>query len=457
MIVALGLFLRQPSWIALASVIVGCGQVISDFRRPEALGAATLWGAGMALTGIADGAAILLGGDRFALYSVEDYFAEALAITFVGGSAILLGFEVASRPGKLRSTLPPVTVGAAPRLLRSAVIVAGVVILAMRYLSVDVGSGTPSQVFYSAIPLIVFALARDACRRNSSEWLWASAALAYAEVIRAVLFEYLRGQMLLPVVALALGCAVGSRDIKAVRRVQLFPMYVFVVIFVMFFETFGAHRADLGSGLERIQELTSRRESSESAATILARLTSLNQVSQVVRLTKDEGFEHGRTLEYFGYVFAPRFLWPSKPTIAQGQWFAERLGQGVSRADAGFSNSINMTIAGECYLNFGWPGVFVGCLLAGVWIGILWNAARFWSSDADLLIGIYAFYMLLFTWNMNIDLQTLPTAFAVYLLFWALSRAIRLILAVGGVTSVSRRTPMTALRPTMLARSSARP
>jgi hypothetical protein len=242
-------------------------------------------------------------------------------------------------------------------------------------------------------------------------------------------------------VALVLGCLFGARSLTPLRRVQLAPMYVLLMIFVVFFETFGAERFNIATGFDRMQQLTTRHESSDAGpVAMMARLTSFNQVSRIVRFTAEDGFERGQTLTYLGYVFVPRFLWPGKPIIALGQWFAERLELPGQRTETGVTNSINMTIAGEWYLNFGWPGTVLGGILAGLWMGLLWNAARFWSSESDLLGGTYAFYMLSLVWGMNIDLELLPTALAAYMLFWALSCAVRFFRDVRPGATSSRRT-----------------
>jgi hypothetical protein len=427
---ALGVAMHQPWLIAVACVLTGAARVITDLLRREGFGAATLWGGSMAMAGVADLVGLLVTDPgtrgRFYLYAVDEYLVEAMLITFLGGSSILVGFALANRRGYLSDSLPPVTSGGSSRAVRALLLAAGVLILVMRANAVEMGSGTASHIYYIAVPLIVFAQARDASRRNSNFWLWAAAVLAYGDAIRAALFEYLRGQIILPMVALVLGCMFGARGLGPLRRLQLLPMYAFLIVFVMFFETFATERADIGLGFGRVQELTFRHESSDAGAvTLLARLTSFNQVSQVVRLTRDDGFEYGQTLAYFGYVFIPRFLWPDKPLIAQGQWFAERLGLGAMRTETGVSNAINMTIAGELYLNFGWLGPVLGGVVAGLWMGLLWNAARFWSLESDPVGGMYAFFMLSLTWGLSTDIQILPTAIAVYLLFWALARAVR--------------------------------
>lgn len=422
-IACVGLAAGSPALVAVASVVTGAARVASDLRRRNGFGPATIWGGAMVMTGIADAAGMLATSAEaqhaFFLYAAEQYLLEAMLINFLGGSAILLGFSLASRRGPLRDALPPVDGGEPSRLVWYGFGTVAVVVFLMRVNLISIGGGTISNIYGMGVTLAIFALAREASRRRSDRWLWFVVALTYCETARAVLFEFLRGNMLMPLIALVLGCLVGARTPKFFRRVQFVPMWVLLGIFLMYFSTFGVERVDVERGTERITEIPARHQQNTSSGIMdaLARLTSFNQLSQVVRLTATDGFERGATLSYLRYVFVPRFIWPDKPMIAQGRWFAEKIGLG-RWVFGGFSNSINMTIPGEWFLNFGWPGAIVGGVLAGFWVGNLWNAARFASPTVNPLGWAYGFYMLYFTWGINIDTEVLPTVLAVYLLFW---------------------------------------
>ncbi len=156
---------------------------------------------------------------------------------------------------------------------------------------------------------------------------------------------------------------------------------------------------------------------------LLGRLTNFNQLSQVGRIVKEDGFLDGETLEYLGYALIPRFLWPGKPAIAKGAWFALRIGQARILPDGRISNSVNMTIPGELYLNFGPLGVVLGCLLFGAIIGAFWFRTAFWSDPRNVLGGAFAYYLLASAFSLGADLQVLVTSLAIYLIFVALSIA----------------------------------
>jgi hypothetical protein len=203
-------------------------------------------------------------------------------------------------------------------------------------------------------------------------------------------------------------------------------VYVAATAFVVYFAAFGRTRTTAPTGLERLIDLREQQEylieqRVSTQQTLLSRLSTINQLTQVVRVVEEDGFLDGSTLDYLGVAFIPRALWPEKPTIAKGAWFALRIGQANVMADGQIMNSINMTIPGELYLNFGWMGVFIGLLLFGAVIAILWSRTDFWRDSRNVLGSAYGYY-LLWIWlgfSLGADLQIIVTLIAMYLVFAA--------------------------------------
>jgi hypothetical protein len=248
--------------------------------------------------------------------------------------------------------------------------------------------------------------------------------VAIAEAARALLFGYLRLEMIAPFVALLAGALSGARSFKPLASRIFLPVYGAVALFVIYFGAFGALRANSGMGLQRllaVQEYSNQpaEETDPRNEPVLSRLTTINQLSQIGRIAEDEGFLHGQTLGYLGYAFIPRFLWPEKPTIAKGAWFALHIGLARILPNGHISNSINMTIPGELYLNFGWTGVVTGLAILGAFLSALWQTTGFWSSSYNVLGTAFGFY-LAWPWigfNLGADLQILVTLIATYLVF----------------------------------------
>ncbi|HEV2734158.1 MAG TPA: hypothetical protein VGV85_04935 [Longimicrobiaceae bacterium] len=88
---------------------------------------------------------------------------------------------------------------------------------------------------------------------------------------------------------------------------------------------------------------------------------------------RNSGFEDGSTMSYAAYALVPRVLWPGKPTITKGAWFAYYIGFAESEESATMALGISAT--GELYWNFGVPGVLIGLLLIGLLLGTLWRIA----------------------------------------------------------------------------------
>jgi hypothetical protein len=63
----------------------------------------------------------------------------------------------------------------------------------------------------------------------------------------------------------------------------------------------------------------------------------------------------------------PRALWPDKPVLSRGQWFSVNF-RGLEETT---TSSSAMTLFGESYLFFGWTGVVLGSMMAGVALAVL--------------------------------------------------------------------------------------
>jgi hypothetical protein len=140
----------------------------------------------------------------------------------------------------------------------------------------------------------------------------------------------------------------------------------------------------------------------------------LGQMSNVVDLTNRKGFYEGYTLRYYSFVFIPRFIWPDKPILDGGQWFAVEIGRSYYLPNGRAANSVNMTIPGEMFLNFGWIGLITGCFLFGYFIAFIWNSVR----SNDLFSWAFRFYLLfLGMFSLGSDLMIIPQLVAYWLIY----------------------------------------
>jgi hypothetical protein len=231
------------------------------------------------------------------------------------------------------------------------------------------------------------------------------------------------------VFAFVLGALLGARSVRPLRSLTFVPIYALGAIFVVYFAAFAEIRSTAGVGAERFVALQEHRALEEGAPlekkqTLLSRLSNFNQLTQVRRVAEEDGLQMGSTLDYLAFAFIPRFLWPEKPTVAKGAWFALRIGQ-ANLMNGAITNSINMTVAGELYLNFGWAGALFGLPLFGVILAIPWLRADFWRGAQNTLGSAFGFFLMLIAAGAAADLQIVVTMIATYLLFVVASVAVR--------------------------------
>lgn len=120
------------------------------------------------------------------------------------------------------------------------------------------------------------------------------------------------------------------------------------------------------------------------------RMSTATQLSLLYMMRSSE--EAGPPIDV-ATALVPRFLYPSKPLITPGEWFAEKLGRGQQTED-GFSNAINLTPAGHFFVSYGWAGATLGLALQFLLMRMIWRLT--FGADrqfdvGDAAIGFLAF------------------------------------------------------------------
>ncbi len=232
--------------------------------------------------------------------------------------------------------------------------------------------------------------------------------------IWALQYYYLRMNMLIPWVAYLVGEVMAKERIYQLHRYSKAAIILGFIVFPPIFSFLGENRERISgdrlkASLEQLSE-----ENTNERQTILSRLSIIPQVSHVIKLTESNGFYDGKTLQYLAFVFIPRFIWPEKPQIRQGQWFALEIGNARLLKGGFASNSINMTVPGEFYLNFGWTGLLAGCSLFGLFMGWLWSQTDYLSFYG----WMFRFYLLfLGLFSLGADLQIIPSLLSFILIY----------------------------------------
>lgn len=426
-----------PAGIGMAQIILCWGYLLKQQTpfRVEKIDVAVLFAFFNGLRGLGNQLYFVTQGDPllhriYSIYDIHTFGESASAITFLGVLIFLNAWEI--------YRYHPVILPIFKFQANSSSKVANLLLLSAFLLRVTYhqdflpGLGTISA-FIGYFPIIViFILSRQANSQRSGYIEGLALALVASETVYALLFGFLRSQMVLPFVAYYLGLLLSRRGLNSLKGWRFVPIILVGIIFVHYFEFFGGVRDKVGSGLQRLEMLAAAEEQYfsdnksggiEGLHQVLSRYSTINQVSNIVDLTKKDGFYWGSSLDYLAYAFIPRFIWPNKPIIARGNWFAQRIGHFGIRADGSASNSINMTRVGELYLNFGYSGVFLGTWIFTWLLSQMWKASQLQSGRLYIFGIFFGFYL----YNQAIgdfgaDMQILVTMTATYLLLLGIDR-----------------------------------
>jgi hypothetical protein len=439
-----GFALDSPAALALAAMLLGLSLAVSDVARVRRGGITpmTLYAVGSALTGMANFVGLhsedTARRSVYFLYVAEPYLPLAMKIALGGTVFPVLGFWWVTRSRMWRpfvDVVPVVRGHVSDRRLVVTASTCAVVAFIFRLAPLPVSLGTFLGVVNLAPALAAFTLARAGAERRLRGALPVGLVIALADAVRAALYAYLRLEVILPLVAFTLGVLLGRRSLSALGSRWLLPIYGTLAVFTVYFTAAGLVRQQVGIGVGRVVAIEQQQQylvqqgdiAGPQHQTVMSRLTSFNQLSQVGRVVDEDGFLGGQTLEYLAYAFIPRFLWPEKPVVDKGGWFAVRIGQAVVNQEGRITSAVNMTTPGELYVNFGWPGVLVGCLLFGGILAVFWTRTRFWSDPRNTVGLAFGFYLLWVGLGLTADLEVIVTLVAMYLIFLAGGMVIELV------------------------------
>ncbi len=252
--------------------------------------------------------------------------------------------------------------------------------------------------------------------------------------ISAFISSYLRLGLINPSILFLIGIIWGKGNFGVLKNRLLYPIYIFALIFFISFNQLSLVRGSFDGKLAVFETaitglfdnfLFTDDPTTESEVfdpndtyankSIFGRLANFNQITKIVEVQRQDGFYNGETLAYLLYAWIPRVVWPSKPEIASGKWFAIRSGLAYVDENGRVNNSVDMGIGGELYLNFGYMGVIIGSFLLGIFWTSLWKIANFY--DGLNLPGIMfgAYLLMLGYWQFGADMQTVITAISVYI------------------------------------------
>lgn len=97
---------------------------------------------------------------------------------------------------------------------------------------------------------------------------------------------------------------------------------------------------------------------------------------------------YGQSL--FSFVFAPvpRILWPEKPSVTIGPWVAKAI---YNREN---SSGVPPGIIAELFLNFSWPGIFLGMFLYGTVSRVIYNTHKKYAFTGPTWRVFYSIFLI---------------------------------------------------------------
>jgi hypothetical protein len=138
------------------------------------------------------------------------------------------------------------------------------------------------------------------------------------------------------------------------------------------------------------------RNINEATATVSSRADLIHQVAYIHSLTpSDVPFQWGATYSYFAVALIPRIIWPDKPvTGTANNFFA--VSYGLSSEEGTKTTTFGMSLLGEAFINFNWPGVALIMFLQGAVISMLqhvFGGLKSGPGGRALFLAFFIFFL----------------------------------------------------------------
>ena len=356
-------------------------------------------------------------------YIDERYIDEATLLWALGNAFIFIGYEMFKK-----RSLPPIDVMVSDKRSLDNIFyfIIGMMFLNLTghgiNLSFIAGGFEKILLLFGIVGILFYG--RLWVTENSRTYGTYAIILTVINTILALLNSYIRVDLILPSATLFLGYFIGKGELRFLFSFRIIPVIVIFGIFASFFQTLGGNRAHFISAFEAPAQdeansgITYLESDEGQSGSFLERSSCVAQMTNVIRLTKENGFYEGRASLPLVAALVPRIFWKDKPTVQLGAWFAVEIGVASIGENGRANNNVNMSIPGELYLDFGYAGVGIGCLLFGAFLALLWNASRFNESQYNLTGTLWGGYLLQCAiGTMGSDLQVAVTLLSTYFVF----------------------------------------
>ncbi len=365
-----------------------------------------------------------LNQDSMYNYVILSHVSDSAMLWAIGNTFIFIGYEWAGK-----KSFAPLTVILDDKLIidyifRFSIFMA---ILSITGNIVNLGfiSGGAQKVLALFNQMGVLYFARLWGKEKSSKYMNYAIILCVTRVVAALFQAFLRIELLEPFIIFFGGYFIGVGSARILFSVRIIPAILILGFFASIFGNLGANRSHFIDAFISSDNITKVVPSYTVVAVqesdrgnMLIRGSNIAQISNIFQLVDRKGYYNGQASLPLVYAFIPRFLWPEKPTIELGSWFALEIGVAtISQYTNRSNNSVNMSIPGQLFLDFGWFGVVIGGVLIGLLLAMFWNASHF--DDVHNLLGaLWGGYLLFYSlFGVGADLQIFITFISTYLVF----------------------------------------
>ena len=357
-------------------------------------------------------------------YIVEAHINEATVLWCIGNCCIFIGYKLFEK-----SKLPTVSFDLSKektlKHLFTFIVVFSILNLTGNMINLSFITGGIQKVLSLLNVMGILFYARLWVYEDNKKYRNYALVLAVMQTVIALYTSFLRIELLTPAISFFGGYFIGKGSIKYLFSARVVPALLVVVIFSLFFKTLAGNRSHFISAFTNngvdpynssYTDLSEAVDKGEGGA--FERSANIAQLTNVVALVKKNGFYGGAVSYPLIAAFVPRIFWPDKPTIQLGSWFALEIGAATIGESGRANNSVNMSVPGELYLDFGWIGVVIGCILFGGMVAIFWNASEFNESPYNLSGALWGGYLLLYALlGIGSDLQIVVSLLSTYIVF----------------------------------------
>ena len=354
-------------------------------------------------------------------YLVPKYIEEATQIWCVSVTFIVMGYEVAQN-----RSLPPIDFEIDQVKVLSTIfyVLVGARMFAILGHTLPFLSGALLKIFILLNSVGILFYARLWAINDSKRYRLFALTLWAIETYAALKFAFLRFELILPTVYLFTGYFIGKGSFKYLFTYRIIPFLFIISIYSSVFKSLQKNRNNFYAVIFE-NDVDDDDLEKENSGALLERSSNLAQLTACVRLVKQNGFYNGKASEPLLAALIPRFIWPDKPLVQLGAWFALEI-TGTPTSGKTSSNSVNMSVPGELYLDFGWLGLVLGSFLFGAFFPFLWNATNFYQSEYNLSGTVFGGYLLVVAGGgLGADLQITITLLSIYFTFFIIKKLIK--------------------------------